>query len=113
MTSGSGNRPRLIITRCQQAGAQVEVFGRFENEPEAAERPLFAKPGALLRYAKDRVLIEDGSGLEEEWGPDGQSRDFGSDIFEELRKGNPHAIFEVFFLAIVLLVAWAGGLLEF
>ena len=107
------NQTHLVITRCAQAGALVEVYGKDETEPGAADRLLFTKPGALLRYAKDRVLIEDGSGLEEEWGPDGRSRDFGSDIFEELRAGNPRTIFEVFFLALVLLVAWASGALEF
>lgn len=113
MTSGQESRTRPVITRCAQAGAMVEVYGKNESDPSAAERLLFTKPGVLLRYARDRVLLEDGSGLEEEWGPDGHSRDFGSDIFEELRAGNPRAIFEVFFLALVLLVSWASGALEF
>lgn len=113
MASALENPTRLVITRCAQAGALVEVYGKDESDPGGAERLLFTKPGALLHYAKDRVLIEDGSGLEEEWGPDGRSCDFGSDIFEELRTGNPRTIFEAFFLALILLVAWASGALEF
>ena len=101
---------RLIITRCRQAGARVEVLGRRQNEPACAERLLFWKAGLLRRYSADSAVIEDGAGLEEEWGPDGESRDFGADLVEELRQGDPRAIRAALFVAAVLLLAWLLGI---
>lgn len=102
----------IVITRCAQAGARVEVFGRFPAEGPERERLLFSLTGVLVRFSADAVVITGTSGLEEEYGPDGREKDDGADLIASLRDGNPRAIWQVFFLAAVLLFAWATGTLD-
>lgn len=100
--------PESVITRCSQKGARVLVYGRSKSRPDEPERLLFEVKGALESWSPERVTVTDFSGLEADYGPDGREDD-DSDLIERLRAGDSKAIWSVFFLAAVLLVAWATG----
>ena len=102
----------LIITRCEQSGVEVHVYGRFAPEGAERERFLYARPGYLREFSGEKVVIESYEGAPEEWSPQGDRLDPDGDLIESLRKGNTKTITEVFFVILVLLIALATGALD-
>jgi len=103
-------KTELLITFCRQAGTVVEVMGRERGKPDAAPRLLFRKTGALSAWDANHVTITGTDGLATDYEPDGTEEDY-ADLIEKLRQGDSKAIFQVFFIAVVLLAAWAAGAL--
>ena len=101
------SRTDKIITRCRQNGEQVEVFGRLNAQAE--EVLLFKKPGILKHFDAKLVVLEDFSGLEETYDVDGKSDFFSEDLLDSLRKGDRRAVWELFFIVVVVVLSLLTG----
>ncbi len=107
--------PKKKITRCEQAGDIVRVYGSFAVEGPERIRVLFEKPGKLHGFTEDTVRLEAPDGALEVWSAEEEvSREPVStgDLFEDLRRGNHQAAFQVVLIIVVLLIALMSGGLD-
>ena len=109
-----GQPAQRRITRCVQSGACVEVYG---IDPAAGagqgETLFFRRPGLLRRFDAQHVVLQGTSGDDEIYDAFGNSDEYGEDLVEQLLKGDRKSIGQFFFVALVLLVAYLTGALEF
>ena len=109
-TARNADRPRRVITRCDQVSGYVEVYGREGSETE--EKLFFRRMGLLKSFEETSVLLQGTSGLDETYDAWGMSDEYGPDFLESLRDGDPKSIVQFVFIAVVIFIAFITGALE-
>lgn len=110
-TARNADRPRRVITRCEQVSGYVEVYGREGAETE--EKLFFRRMGLIKSFEETSVLLQGTSGLDETYDAWGTSDEYGPDFLESLREGDPKSIVQFVFIAVVIFIAFITGALEF
>lgn len=107
--------PEKKITRCEQKGDSVEVYGSFAVEGPERERLLFAKQGRLKEFSAKVMVLETPSGEIEEWSAEETVRREPAtleEMFEGALSGDRRITVRVVLFLLFLAVALASGALD-